>query len=378
MEEIKQEQIKTVKKEKMPQIELLRIVCCVLVIFNHTFNQFYTNVEGTVNWFPSLLNLVNVCAVGCFLIITGFFMFDGEFNYIKKLKKLFIEIVIPAIIVILGILLFLTLRNMKEISFFDSLWIQTKSLLKQIFAWGFVADYGYLWFILAYIVIVVLYPLWYLICKDERVSNIARRVLICACLISIFFNDILNLSKINFAINVFSLINVNMLFVLIGYELKLLHIKGKLNSHGGGLPLWISICTYVLSLGLLVACTMIRFALHGVAGVGWNNWFYHLNNLPVIMCAISMFIIFLNVKVTKGSKLIYSLSSATFYIYLVQSPLHVLRYTFIPIPIFNDFAYILVGIIVTVASFAVGKLFQILYNALIKLVRRKNEKKVQT
>ena len=123
---------------------------------------------------------------------------------------------------------------------------------------------------------------------------------------------------------------------------------------------------------------MIRFALHGVAGVGWNNWFYHLNNLPVIMCAISMFIIFLNVKVTKGSKLIYSLSSATFYIYLVQSPLHVLRYTFIPIPIFNDFAYILVGIIVTVASFAVGKLFQILYNALIKLVRRKNEKKVQT
>ena len=167
MEEIKQEQIKTVKKEKMPQIELLRIVCCVLVIFNHTFNQFYTNVEGTVNWFPSLLNLVNVCAVGCFLIITGFFMFDGEFNYIKKLKKLFIEIVIPAIIVILGILLFLTLRNMKEISFFDSLWIQTKSLLKQIFAWGFVADYGYLWFILAYIVIVVLYPLWYLICKDE-------------------------------------------------------------------------------------------------------------------------------------------------------------------------------------------------------------------
>jgi len=89
MEEIKQEQIKTVKKEKMPQIELLRIVCCVLVIFNHTFNQFYTNVEGTVNWFPSLLNLVNVCAVGCFLIITGFFMFDGEFNYIKKLKKFF-------------------------------------------------------------------------------------------------------------------------------------------------------------------------------------------------------------------------------------------------------------------------------------------------
>lgn len=233
MEEIKKEQVQPVKKEKMPQIELLRIVCCVLVIFNHTFNQFYTNAEGAINWLPSILNLVNVCAVGCFLIVTGFFMFNGEFSYKKKLKKLLTDIVIPTLVVLFGILLFLTLRNMNGISFFDSLWIQTKSLFKQIFAWGFVSDYGYLWFILTYIVIVVLYPLWYLICKDEKVSNIARRILIGACLISIFFHDVLSVTKLNFAINVFTLIDVNMLFVLIGYELKLLHDKGKL-THGGG------------------------------------------------------------------------------------------------------------------------------------------------
>ena len=132
------------------QIELLRLVCCILVIFNHTYNQFFFNGRGELNWFPTIANLFNVCAVGCFLMITGFFMFDGGFSYGKKLKKLVIDVLIPTAVVVVGIMLYRTIVGAQSISFFESLKNEIEYLMRQVLAWGFVEDYGYLWFILAY------------------------------------------------------------------------------------------------------------------------------------------------------------------------------------------------------------------------------------
>ena len=77
-------------KKRMVSVELCRIVCMLMVIFNHTLNQFY-GIAGAGGYFATYVNFINICAVGTFLIITGFFMFDGKFSYGKRLKKLFLR-----------------------------------------------------------------------------------------------------------------------------------------------------------------------------------------------------------------------------------------------------------------------------------------------
>lgn len=351
------------------QIELLRLVCCILVIFNHTYNQFYFNGQGELNWFPTIANLFNVCAVGCFLMITGFFMFDGGFSYGKKLKKLVIDVLIPTAVVVVGIMLYRTIVGAQSMPFFLSLKNELENVMRQLLQWGFVEDYGYLWFILAYTSIIVFYPVLYLVCKDTKEANIARRLLMGACLLNILAQGFLSLIPTGVGINIFGLIDGNFLFVLIGYEMKISYEKHKLLTCEKG-KLMRSAILYALSLILLISFTLLRFCLFGADGLGWNNRYYYLYNIPVILCAVTMFNMFLNFEIRsiKISKFILFLSSATFFVYLVQSPIHGARWTFAPIPIFNDFAYILIGIIVTVASFVVGKLYQICYNSIYKIL----------
>lgn len=352
------------------QIELLRLVCCIMVIFNHTYNQFYYDGQGGLNWFPSIANLFNVCAVGCFLMITGFFMFDGGFSYGKKLKKLVIDVLIPTAVVVVGIMLYRTIVGAQNMPFFLSLKNELENVMCQLLQWGFVGDYGYLWFILSYVTIIVFYPVLYLVCKDTKEANIARRLLMGACLLNILAQGFLSLVPTNFYISVFGLIDGNFLFVLIGYEMKLAYYKKHLLNYGGGVLLCKS-AMYILSLAMLVSFTLLRYFEFGVDGLGWNNRYYFLYNIPVILCAVTMFDMFLHFEIrsVKISKIVLFLSSSTFFVYLVQSPLHGVRAALMPYMYFVDNSFIL-GLFVTVVSFIVAKLFQICYTEVIKKCKK--------
>lgn len=84
-----------------------------------------------------------------------------------------------------------------------------------------------------------------------------------------------------------------------------------------------------------------------------------------------MFDMFLHFEIRsiKISKIVLFLSSPTFFVYLVQSPLHGVRAALMPYMYFVDNSFIL-GLFVTVVSFIVAKLFQICYTEVIKKCKK--------
>lgn len=95
------------------------------------------------------------------------------------------------------------------------------ALGKNLLSWKFSGEYGYLWFILAYTEMIVFYPVYYLLCKDEKISNAARRLLMVFCFMRILLEDFTRIAHLDFPIRTFSLIGAYQLFLLLGFELKL-------------------------------------------------------------------------------------------------------------------------------------------------------------
>lgn len=220
-------------RQRNASIELLRIVCIAMVTFNHTLNAFYNDGAGAL--FARYLNFFNICAVGTFFIITGFFLCDGEFAYGKKLKKLLVQVLLPTVFVLLFLVLMGSIWDAAEgAPFGERLLSGLVSVGRETLAWGYSGNYGYLWFVLSYTEIVVFYPVWYLLCKEERVSVVARRLCMSLCFAGIFADNVLHIARASFNLHIFSLINSCVLFVLLGYELKLLLARGKLRGAAGG------------------------------------------------------------------------------------------------------------------------------------------------
>ena len=338
-------------KKRMVSVELCRIVCMLMVIFNHTLNQFY-GIAGAGGYFATYVNFINICAVGTFLIITGFFMFDGKFSYGKRLKKLFFEVLLPFAVILACILMYRSYRAAvyRDADFFANLWEDGKELLKEILAWNLVGDYGYLWFVLAYTEIVVLYPVWYLLCKTDRPNTAARRVVIALSLASVAADNFVHVAALSFPVRVFSLINVNYLFVLLGYELKILYLSGKLQGKNRGA---FGLTAYLA--GVLLGMAFVSVDIFIYKSFSW--YWYYLQTIPAIVSAAGLFVFFLNIKI-KERKIIYLIAGAGMYIYLVQSPIHVIlidrQLNLLLYPRIGVLSYVVIFLICAAASFLIG------------------------
>ncbi len=336
-------------RQRNASIELLRIVCIAMVTFNHTLNAFYNDGAGAL--FARYLNFFNICAVGTFFIITGFFLCDGEFAYGKKLKKLLVQVLLPTVFVLLFLVLMGSIWDAAEgAPFGERLLSGLVSVGRETLAWGYSGNYGYLWFVLSYTEIVVFYPVWYLLCKEERVSVVARRLCMSLCFAGIFADNVLHIARASFNLHIFSLINSCVLFVLLGYELKLLLARGKLRGAAGG---GTGLALYLAGVALGMA-----FSSVDTYGYGEFSWYwYHLENVPAILSAAGLFIAFYRLPV-RGNGALFLVSRATFYVYLLQSPFHAIHQraglNAVLFPHIGVASYLVIFLIVAAASFAVA------------------------
>lgn len=339
------------KPKRNAAIEICRIVCIVMVVFNHTFNPILSCARH--RWYICrYVNLLNVCAVGTFFIITGFYLFQGHFNYKQRLKKLLFEILLPALCVLIVLLTYKTVRGCVQGkgAFFDSLRTEFFALGKNLLSWKFSGEYGYLWFILAYTEMIVFYPVYYLLCKDEKISNAARRLLMVFCFMRILLEDFTRIAHLDFPIRTFSLIGAYQLFLLLGFELKLLYDKGKLSKRfclKSGLVLYF--------FGVILAALYILLEKHVFHGFT-ENW-YHLNCHTSILSAAGLFLVFLGIEV-KGSRFVYLLGRSVFYVYLVQTPIHIilkdLQLNANLFPHIGLLSFIVIALLCILVSFAIG------------------------
>ena len=90
---------------------------------------------------------------------------------------------------------------------------------------------AHLWYIISYLKIMIWIPVLWLLCKEEDNSKLARRIVIAFGVIAMVITDIQRFVTLPIgAVNVFEMVNPDILYVLLGYELFVHKDKIKNNK----------------------------------------------------------------------------------------------------------------------------------------------------
>ena len=290
-------------KKRESYIEFARIIACISIIFAHT--HFYNN-----NYAIKLVT--GQCGVPLFFMITGYVLFNKNHDYKKILNKVIFKFIIPVFILTSFSVLFSDwiLGEKTIISCITS--IKLSNFIQPLLGVILLTfpDYrdilSQLWFFRDYIPLLISYPLLKSICpsKENKESTICRRIILIMLLLSIIIRDLNDLN----IINVNSMATYSIIYVLIGYEIKL-HKDSLINNNVKK----IIIISFLISIGLL-----LRQTVYTIDSQIYMN-FLNRQNLPTIMYTTGLFILFLNIGlVFKESNSINYIAHQTYEIYLIH------------------------------------------------------------
>lgn len=304
-------------------IECIRIVGCLMVVFLHTlsFNK------GMNYYEQNILKVFVLNGVSLFWMITGYFMFISDKKYAFRVKNALVSIFIPAMIILLITQLFAPwLKSQQSIVYcLENPHIDWKTVLSDFFQWqvNHTSISMHLWYVWAYMRLIIWYPLLQLLCKDEEKENKIRRgylilTFLCMTLSSIqLFPQYL--LKTDITVTFFSPIDINVFYVLLGYEMYLFlkkeREKGYLWRNIGVkklkiIAVVIALCMNVLLFGISVICRKI--------GLKFTN-FTSIKMITVIISTICIFYIVMHIKIKESfKKVIFFIADKTFYIYLIH------------------------------------------------------------
>ena len=174
---------------------------------------------------------------------------------------------------------------------------------------------AHLWYIYAYIQIILVFPLLQILCKDEKQNNLARRILIILAILNIFAKDFQKfwiIPNIG-ALEVFSILDPKLLMVLIGYEM--FKIKDKIKNNRkytliGFLSfVLINILRYKAEMEYMIINSLVKES----AFITWDSMFGIISTISLFVCIYSI-----DIKNVVLNKIIPFLSSMTFGIYLIH------------------------------------------------------------
>ena len=225
------------KREHDYNIDLIRIFAIFAVIGYHIALTTYNVYEVGVDWSRLFTKAWIQDGVGLFFIITGFFLANGK-SYKQILKTTLKKVVLPAFIC-MCICQFFNEWILNKDTFMNCLTNidvgDFTAMLTAIFAGDTHAVLpiaAHLWYIFAYIEIMIFMPVFQLVCKPNNETKCVRYVLIFMCFMNMLVKDIQKfyVNPIVHYFTVFSMIGPHMMMVLIGYELCLYKDKIKENK----------------------------------------------------------------------------------------------------------------------------------------------------
>lgn len=219
--------IKTENKKRDVSVDLIRVLACLMVIATHVCLQVLNPCFNRIDWSRLLEKSFVTDGVPLFLMITGFFIANGR-SYKKIWKSTIMKVLIPSIIYILfSQIFYMYIINKESITW----------CLKNIFTNFKIADIlkcvvtgdttcinslcQHLWYVFAYVKIIIWIPVLWLVCKEEKTPILARRIIIAFGILAAIITDIqrfVTLPAIG-AMKVFELVDKEILYVLLGYEL---------------------------------------------------------------------------------------------------------------------------------------------------------------
>ncbi len=309
--------------ERNVNIECIRIVGCFMVVFLHTlsFNK------GLNYYEENILKVFVLNGVALFWMITGFFMFTSDKKYILRVKNVLLTIFIPSMIILLFTQLFAPwLKSQQSVLYclknpnFD--W---KTILSDFFSWQVnnTPICMHLWYVWAYMRLIIWFPLLRLLCKDEVKENKIRRgylilTLLCMTLSSIWLIP-QHLLKTDITVTIFSPFDINILYVLLGYEMYIWIKKERERDF-----FWKNINTRKMKRISVVVILFMNILLFGISmlckgiDLKFNN-FASIKMITVIISTVCIFYIFMHIEVKESlKKMILFIADKTFYIYLLH------------------------------------------------------------
>lgn len=209
----------------------------------------------------------------------------------------------------------------------------------------------HLWYILAYIKIVIWIPVLWLICKEEKKAKLARRIIIVFGLIAAVIVDIqrfVTLPQIG-ALKVFQLVDRELLYVLLGYELFVHKDKIKGNKKAFALScitfLLINFIRYKIEIQYMVINNFVD-VLGRESFITWRDTFLSVISSLALFISIYSF----QINNEKINKVITWIADKTFGIYLIHyliiAKVDLYRFEIIE-KFYAELIYLSIGIVVT-------------------------------
>lgn len=304
-------------------IEFIRILACFMVVFLHTlsFNK------GLNYYEENIIRVFVLNGVALFWMITGYFMFTSDKKYSLRVKNTLLSIFIPAmIIILLTQLLAPWLKSRQSLLYClmnpDLDW---KTLFSDFFSWQVnnTSICMHLWYVWAYMRLMIWFPLLRLLCKNEEKENKIRRgylllTFLCMALSSIW-PILQQLLKTDLKVTFFSPFDINIFYVLLGYEMYI-----QLKNERECSCFWNKITTGMMKKVSVVLIVLMNMLLFGVSllckeiDLKFNN-FTSIKTITVIITTVCIFYIFMHINIKNSlNKVVYFIADKTFYIYLLH------------------------------------------------------------
>lgn len=319
----KTEAVKPTKKRDA-SIELIRIFACITVVLTHLSLNVFDQYHSQVDWSRLFEKCFFTDGVPIFYLIIGFFIANGR-SYEKMWKNTFKKIIVPVLFYIgFAQIFYMFIINKQSLGWcFENAIINLniQGFFKTIIT-GDVTHINslcaHLWYIISYLKIMIWVPVLWLVCKEEDNSKLARRIIIGLGIVAMVIRDIQRFVTLPIgAANVFEMVNPDILYVLLGYELFVHKDKIKNNK---------KLC--LISVIVFALINIIRYKIemqymvinnfYEIAGrASFVEWRYTSLNI-ISGLAIFMALYSFDIKNEKLSKIINWIADKTFGIYLIH------------------------------------------------------------
>lgn len=323
-----------IKTKRNVKIEIIRLIACFAVIWYH-IRELPFKSNGELSETAVFFECICTICVMTFFLITGFFIYNKKGNiiddWLKMLKKFFINIFIPFIIICIITLIFhdylisknsfvYCIKNININYIAEKLWLSIKTFDVAPLP----GTAAHLWYIYSYAIIIIVYPITrYVLTKMPKCIGYIIILILTICMVindyHLYFGD----PTYN---KIFQIIHKPIYYSACGYVLYNDIIKKYIDNKEitnktfiiNKKIFFISIFVYIVTFVLLFL-TQVGYDLGTNNGYVYTSW---LSLYSLVLTTAFILIIYnINVERFLNDKIkntIYFLSSKTLGIYLVH------------------------------------------------------------
>lgn len=319
--------ISDINKSKKVYLEMMRIIACALVIFNHTKGYMLFSVStGGEQFFNMCLTMITRINAPLFFMISGALLYSKNEEWIYVFKKRFLRIVYLLLLLNFIIMFLYSIKSFIKGTAYE---LSLATYLHGILQNQMDGAYAY-WYLYSYLGILFILPLLQRMAKE--VTEVEILALLALHFITSSFLPIVNIFLIQKQLPTFSLCeNFNVPFAydkaffytILGYyienyiditKLKKIHLCGLSLAGGAGIVIsnW---------------CTYIDAAINGTYSQGYVQLFDYLSTIVVFILIKYMFVVAFP-KLNEGaiSKTICLWGSLTLGIYVFDPCIKIIMY----------------------------------------------------